>query len=675
MKAPLLGKAPARLGIGLLHVVLAAAVAFVLVETRSQSWPVGVYPAIGLALTFGILVLVGRPRSILTESLFGILVDSLAISLLVGATGGERSPFFALYLLAALGVSRAPDVVRGIVGSAFLVGGYLAAAASGGAFGMSLSPAVGFETLLLLCSCAAAVALGARLRNTDDSSQRVISALDHEQRYVGKAEALFAGVGPLLETLSQESIVRWTARTAREALGVPYAHVATLDGIFHGTSAADGNVYPGWWHPEIQSLLLKSCRTGEIARGDTPVHGMEKFVAVPLSPEGSGSIGAIILGGKTFSAGEERTIELLAGRVTPALGRADETHGGRDFVSGVPNRDSLNRVMRRELSRSGPLTLFMVDLDLSSRHTRGTKNFLLRQIAQELQGLHQYVFRAEEDVFVTFSNGANVKKAAEAALEIRRVADRITGGPESDWDRHKTASVGFVTTGEGQSESSLLLDSVSEALARAKNNPNRIAGGLAGGEKSQVSREVEAFAEAIEIRDPDLGAHSRAVSRLAATIGSKMALSEEEMNTLVTGALLHDIGKIGIADNILYKPASLNAEEYKTMRRHPLLGIRILSSIPELSYALPAVKHHHERHDGEGYPDGLRGEHIPLAARIVSVADAMDTLMRDRPYRHGRAEKEALREIVRNSGTQFDPKVVRALQEVTAQPDIRKISS
>ena len=308
-------------------------------------------------------------------------------------------------------------------------------------------------------------------------------------------------------------------------------------------------------------------------------------------------------------------------------------------------------------------------------------------MAQKLQGFHQYVFRVEEDIFVTLSNGANAKKAAATALEIRRVADRITSDSESGSDRHKTAFVGFITTGAEQSEPSQLLDSVSEALARAKDNPDRIAGGpagtgarepealLAGGEENRASREVEAFAEAIEIRDPDLVAHSRAVSRLAALIGSRMALSEEEMNALVTGALLHDIGKIGIADNILYKPGALSVEEYETMKRHTLFGVQVLSSIPELSYTLPVVKHHHERHEGGGYPDGLRGEHIPLAARIVSVADAMDTLTRDRPYRRGRTEKEALREIVRNSGTQFDPKVVWALQEIIGQPALRKIPS
>ena len=132
-----------------------------LVGTRIQPWPASVYLAIGLAFAFGILVLVGRPRSILRESLYAILVDSLAISLLVSATGGEKSTFFALYLLAVLEVSRVPDIVRGIVGSAFLVGGYLAAVASGDPFRVSLSPALGFETLLLLCSCAAAAALGA----------------------------------------------------------------------------------------------------------------------------------------------------------------------------------------------------------------------------------------------------------------------------------------------------------------------------------------------------------------------------------------------------------------------------------------------------------------------------------------------------------------------------------
>ncbi len=672
-----MSREPVAFSIGLLHVFLATAVAFLLVDAGSQTWPIGGYLAVGLALVFGFLLIVGLLRSILEKSLTVILLDSLAISLLLVSTGGETSSFFALYLLAAFGISRIQDIARCIAGSVILIGGYLSAVViSAEAFGTSLSPVAGFEDGLIALSCAIAAALGTRLRGAGDNGQHALSTLTREQRYVERAESLLLDVGPLLETLSPEGVMRWTAQAARRSLGAPYAHVATLDGHFHQTSAdEDGEAYPSWWHPEIQRLLLWSCRTGEIARGDEPVHGMEKLVALPLDIEGSESIGAVIVGGVSFSAEDERALRLLASQVAPILEQADEAPGGCDPVSGVPNRDSLRHVLKRELSYSKPLAVFAVDPGLSSSHNqfsgRDTEDFLLRQTAQKLRETHQYVFHYAENTFVALSGGAGKKKVSATARGTLQIVDQVTGNPE-----HSTAAVGFTTTGEEHRGPSQLLDAALEALEKAKVDPTRVAGPPtgAGGRERSISREVQALAETIGVRDPELGEHSRAVSRLASLIGSRISLSKDQVDLLVPGALLHDIGKIGIADSILHKPASLSPKEYETMKLHPLLGARILNSIPELSPILPAVKHHHERFDGEGYPDGLRGGHIPLVARIISVADALETITRDRPYRRGRSEREALHEIIRNSGTQFDPEVVRALQEAIGEPSVRELN-
>src|SRR5215204_5560157 len=119
---------------------------------------------------------------------------------------------------------------------------------------------------------------------------------------------------------------------------------------------------------------------------------------------------------------------------------------------------------------------------------------------------------------------------------------------------------------------------------------------------------------------------------LASFIGSKMSLPPEELDALALGALLHDLGKIGVPDQILQKPGRLTDEEYEVIKRHPVLGAEMLAPIEELALAAPVVRHHHERFDGRGYPDGLRGEDIPLAARVVSVADAFDSMISDRPY-------------------------------------------
>jgi HD-GYP domain-containing protein (c-di-GMP phosphodiesterase class II) len=181
--------------------------------------------------------------------------------------------------------------------------------------------------------------------------------------------------------------------------------------------------------------------------------------------------------------------------------------------------------------------------------------------------------------------------------------------------------------------------------------------------------------EALEAKDPYIKEHLRAVSGLALRIGSEMSLPGEQMEALASGALLHDVGKIGVPDRILQKSGRLTEDEYAEIKRHPVLGVSILIHTTELASALPVVKHHHERFDGKGYPDGLRGKDIPLIARIVSVADAFDSMIRARPYGYGISRKAALREIEANSGTQFDPRIVRTLLEVIYAPGDRQADS
>jgi HD-GYP domain-containing protein (c-di-GMP phosphodiesterase class II) len=180
---------------------------------------------------------------------------------------------------------------------------------------------------------------------------------------------------------------------------------------------------------------------------------------------------------------------------------------------------------------------------------------------------------------------------------------------------------------------------------------------------------------ALEAKDPGIGEHLRDVSGIARGIARGMSLSEEQVEDLVTGTLLHDVGKIGVPDHILHKPGRLTDEEYETMRRHPTLGVEIVSPIRALAPVLPTINHHHERFDGKGYPGGLRGEDIPLAARVLAVADAFDAMIRDRPYGYGVSREAALQEIEANSGTQFDPGVVVMLREVLEDTGGRRAGS
>jgi HD domain/GAF domain len=172
---------------------------------------------------------------------------------------------------------------------------------------------------------------------------------------------------------------------------------------------------------------------------------------------------------------------------------------------------------------------------------------------------------------------------------------------------------------------------------------------------------IEALVSALEARDPYTQAHAGRIRDTAMAIAGALQMPMEQRRSLRLGAILHDVGKIGISDSILLKAGRLTDGEWEIMRSHPEIGQRMLQGIDFLAPALPIVRHHHERWDGAGYPDKLAAESIPLGARIVAVCDAFDAMTSDRPYRAALSVDEALDELQRQSGTQFDPRCVEVL--------------
>ena len=203
---------------------------------------------------------------------------------------------------------------------------------------------------------------------------------------------------------------------------------------------------------------------------------------------------------------------------------------------------------------------------------------------------------------------------------------------------------------------------------------NDLMRGLAAAEaetRSAYLGAIRALAAALDARDPYTAGHSERVSTLSVMMGREMNLGSDQLEVLRLGALLHDIGKIGVSDQILRKNGPLTADEFEQIKRHPALGARILRQVPFLSPHLPIVELHHERPDGRGYPFGLRGEDVPLEARIVHVADAFDAMTSARAYRAARPASVAIAELERFAGTQFDTACVDAL--IAAMPDDRDI--
>ncbi|UWZ86005.1 HD-GYP domain-containing protein [Occallatibacter riparius] len=219
---------------------------------------------------------------------------------------------------------------------------------------------------------------------------------------------------------------------------------------------------------------------------------------------------------------------------------------------------------------------------------------------------------------------------------------------------HRAASTGALTEVKSQPSSVIEIDELTEIYNRAAISVRDSGQKL----ESAYLEFVGSLASALDARDPYTAGHSRRVSNLSCAAAAKLGLSEEIIERIRIGALLHDIGKIGIADTVLQKPGRLTAEEFALVKQHPVIGRRILEGVQGFAPFLAAVEFHHENWDGSGYPLGLRGEETPLDARIIHVADAYDAMTTDRSYRSGMSHESAIAELVKNAGVQFDPAIV-----------------
>ncbi len=181
---------------------------------------------------------------------------------------------------------------------------------------------------------------------------------------------------------------------------------------------------------------------------------------------------------------------------------------------------------------------------------------------------------------------------------------------------------------------------------------------------------LEGWARALEIRDKETEGHSRRVTDMTLKIAIAMGIADDELEQIRRGAILHDIGKMGISDEILHKPGKLTEEERETIKKHPEIAYKLLAPIPFLNKALEIPYSHHEKWDGSGYPQGLAGNEIPLSARIFAVADVWDALSSDRPYNKAWERKKAIAYFAEETGRHFDPRVVNVFFRLLEKGDL-----
>ena len=414
-----------------------------------------------------------------------------------------------------------------------------------------------------------------------------------------------------------------------------------------------------------------NCEFGQLIEGTVPIE--ESLLAVPLR-YGSRVVGVIVvskLGLNQFDEDDVRLLEVLAGHAAVAVENA-----------------SLYEAARREAESATSLLEFgrelatLVELDdIAAR---------VAELSAEIIGSCNTSFYLETAGELTLhgEHGHAPETAAELAaqhypadaLEVRsdpyiaEPADYepvvgeapVRGGRYAvapfDVDGRKGCLVALVERDDfGERELALLGGLAQQAKLAIAN-----ASSYEGLERTFVST-VEALANALEANDEYTSTHARWITDLSLRVGRELGLDERALKCLELGALLHDIGKIGIPSDVLAKPGRLTAVERKVVETHPELGERIIAPIDRLQVVRPIVRHCHERWDGRGYPDGIAGEDIPLESRIIFVCDAYHAMTTDRPYRRRLSHREAVRRLVDGAGSQFDPHVVEVALGVLEQ--------
>jgi diguanylate cyclase (GGDEF)-like protein len=318
-----------------------------------------------------------------------------------------------------------------------------------------------------------------------------------------------------------------------------------------------------------------------------------------------------------------------------------------------------------------PLAVALIDLDgfrqVNLEHGYSTGDAVLAEVGATIDAHTRgpdLACRIGGDEFAILFAKTEVSGAVEAVQRIIAALEDIEVGSL----RGIGASAGVASLDATQSPEALL------AAARSAVERARTAGGaqtivhsvadaLTGEGRSELPHEdvIAALASTLGERDRYTGDHSDTVVDLAARVGESLALGEAAIARLRTAALLHDVGKVGVPDEILHKRGALTEAEWAVMREHPAIGERIIRGIPGMGQIAKIVRHEHERWDGTGYPDGLAGEQIPIESRIILACDAYHAMTSDRPYRAGMPHSEAVAELTANVGTQFDTEVVGML--------------
>jgi diguanylate cyclase (GGDEF)-like protein len=525
-------------------------------------------------------------------------------------------------------------------------------------------------------------------------SHEQLKEQDEETTLVNRLTAI------ITSSMSIQMIFEAFTQELKKVVNIDWASIALIDRDELYFLALSSTIGSAWQREEriplvgtateLVSRERKSVYEADLKRGHrfwTGEHylqqGIRSVVYLPLSVADR-NIGSLILASRKPNAYSDRQIRLLekvALQIAAPVENAQlyaraEQKSRIDELTGLFNRRHFEERLKEEVSRHARygdvFSIFMLDLDnfktYNDVYGHPAGDILLNQIGEIIRSSVRSIdqaFRYGGDEFVVI-----LPQTArdDAYVVAERVRDQVAGEMEKK-SLTVTCSIGLASYPAEGVISEDLVTGADTALYYAKwTGGNRtylsskvlsepVDNGEVHGKRNGLSA-VYSLVSVVEARDPYVYGHSRRVNTYAVALAEAIGLLPNEVSKVSTAALLHDIGKIGIPDKVLNKKGGLNEEDWRAVKAHPRLGANIISNIPNLVPCVSSILYHHERWDGGGYPEGLKGKEIPIEARILAIADSFEAMTSARPYRPALSLEQVVKELTQGAGHQFDPQLV-----------------